>query len=127
MPEWLDYGAFGLLAIVLVLLGAIGRDWIGKYLERQNLESGAEIERKAQQDEAEIERKAQQDEFFRAMMDRDHQDRQRWLEEWQTLVREGVTANQAVAEALGGLCDKSDRHEQRADERHRALMAALGD
>lgn len=127
MADWLDYGSLGLLAIVLVAIGAAGREVLRKWQERQNQQVGAEVERMAKQDE-----------FLRSLIEQDRQDRKAQLQEWRELVAKDIEAKLAMTEVLAGLCDRGDQHEQRAnqrwdqteqraDERHQAMMATVGD
>lgn len=122
MAEWLEYGSLGLLAVVLVALGAGAREWLGRWMDNQKaaLNHQAEADREAVTLAAE--RQAAADRFLQDLIAQDRQERAAQLKAWQQLVAEDIEVKQALAKAIDGLCERNDRHEQRADERHQNLI-----
>ena len=121
-PEWLEYGAFGMLAVVLIGIGAGGKWALGRWLDNQK----AALNHRAQADQEaaklEAERRAAAERFLQDLMVQDRQERQQTMEAMQSLVAEDIRAKQKLSEALDGLCERQDRHEQRADERQRQMI-----
>jgi len=102
-PEWLQYGALGLLGIVIVASAIILRDRFAKSDERI----------------------AKQDQWFRELVKEDRADRQAHTEAWRKVITEDIEARGEVVTALKSLNDTID-HNCRANElRHEEVMRAL--
>lgn len=111
IPNWLNFGSFGLLALILVGLGMYAQKFLNRWLDNQKavLNHQAEAERET-------------DAFLRDLIDKDREERRQQLASWQSLVAQDIEAKQALTKALQEICQRSDRHEQRAAERHKKLM-----
>lgn len=109
MADWLQYGAMGLLAVVLVVVGREARDYLSRADER------AQGREKS---------KAEQDKFIREIVAQDRLDRVASEERMRGLVEVSVESNHAVAKVLDGICGELQRHEEQSVMRHEEVMRA---
>ena len=122
MAEWLEYGSMGLLALVLIALGAVGREWLGRWMDNQKAQLNHQAEADKQQAAIMAERVAAADKFLQDLIAQDREERTVQLVAWQELVAQDIKAKEALADALAGLCERSDKHEERAEERHKTML-----
>ena len=107
MADFLQYGAMGLLAVVLVAVGSGARE----YLKRAD-------ERAQKRDEV----RSEQDGFIRQIVEQDRVERVANVEALQGLVEVSVESNHAVAKVLDGICGELQRHEEQSVVRHDEVM-----
>lgn len=128
-PDWLQYGAVGLLALVLVGIGIGAREALGRWMDNQK----AVLNHQADSDRAaaalSAERQAAADKFLQDLIVQDRVERNQNLEAMQSLVERDIEAKRQLTDAMEGvstalqdLCRRQDRHEKRAEERHRNML-----
>ncbi len=122
MAEWLQYGSLGLLAVVLVAIGAGAREALGRWQERERAKLNHQAEADRQQAQLAAQRQEAADTFLRDLIAKDREERTVQLQAWHDLVAEDIEAKQKLTEAIQGLCDRQDAHEERADERHQKML-----
>lgn len=98
-PDWLQYGALGLLTLVLA-----GVAW---YMHSQTVEQGKMTK------------------FIQDLVTDFNKDRKENAEQWKAMVTEHIQASTAATSTLEKLCGKMDGHEERAAERHGEIVRAL--
>jgi flagellar biosynthesis/type III secretory pathway M-ring protein FliF/YscJ len=104
--SFLQYGAMGLLAAVLALLGVVGREVLRRESVRsEKRESLAE------------ERRAQHDLFVQQLRTEDREDRRLFTETLTDLVKQGTDADVRVAEQLENICKMQAEHEKESAAR----------
>lgn len=122
MAEWLEYGSLGLLAVVLIAIGAGARELLGRWMDNQKAALNHQAEADKEAVTLAAERQAAGDKFLQELIAQDRQERAAQLQAWQQLVAEDIDAKQKLTKAIDALCERNDRHEQRADERHQNLI-----
>ena len=128
-PEWLEYGSLGLLALVLGGLGGGAWRFLSRWLDNQKAALANQAEADKQAAMLEAERQASRDRFLQELVVEDRESRAETLAAVQGLVAKDIEAKQALSKALDGmtgalgeLCERQDRHEQRATERHQQMI-----
>jgi len=122
VADLLDYGALGLVAIILVLVGMAVREALTRWQDREKTKLQLQADTEKQQLAIEAERAAAADRFLRELIAKDREQRNEHITALQSLVSEDIEAKQALTLAIQELCQRSDQHEARANERHRVLM-----
>lgn len=105
MENYLQYGALGLLAIVLIALGAFAREYIkvsGKHREEN-------------------------DKFFRATVDRANSRHDVHMSAWQEMAALAVKAQSATGDAVKDVLRELEDHERASDDRHDKVIQAIKD
>ena len=129
MAEWLDYGAIGLVALILMGIGAGASKFLDRLMDNQKAALNHQAEAGKEQAALEAQRRAAGDKFLQDLIQQDRAERAETLQAMQSLVAQDIEAKQALAKtldgvtgALGELCERQDRHERRADERHQQML-----
>lgn len=110
MMEALQYGALGLLAIVLTAIGI----WLRDYLRRRD------------------EREDNTSQYLQRLVDEDRADRKEHETAWRLLIEEDIKIKLQLAEALNGLIANQKQiieaqrvSEMQVAQQHKALMDRL--
>ena len=119
-PDWLQYGALGLLGLLLVIMSVLTQIFLNRYMERQKARENHAAEVDLVEMQAVTDRMARQDEFMRQLMADDRKDRQQLAKELTNLVAKDIEAKQQMVQALQVLCQRQEAHEARLDEREEA-------
>lgn len=112
--SFLQYGAMGLLAAVLTILGIVGREVLRK-----------ESERSEKRETLTEERRAQHDTFVQQLRTEDREDRKLFTETLADLVRQGSEADTRVAEQLEYICKLQAQHEVETAARTKEWQAGI--
>lgn len=102
-PEWLDYGALGVLLAVLIAIGLYIRD-VHRFLERliqTNTERMNEIVSASEEREA------------------------AHIEAWKEMMQMALKAQGDSEQALRDLCDALKRHDERLSDHHQDVRTNL--
>ena len=116
-PDWLQYGALGLLGLLLFIIGVLTQVFLTRYMERQKVRENHAAEVDLVEVRAMTARMDRQDGFMRQLMLDDRKDRQQIAAELTGLVAQDIEAKQQMVAALQKLCEAQQAHEQRANER----------
>lgn len=100
----LQYGALGILFVVLIYLGKIGWDWLQK--------NGVRMEK--------------QDSWMRQLMEADRKERAEHLIAWREMVGKDIETREAMNGVLVGVCDVLESHVKEERKHHAELMEAVG-
>jgi len=122
MAEWLEYGSFGLLAVVLVAIGVAAREMLGRWMDNQKAELNHQAEQDRQRATLAAERQTAADKFLQDLIAQDRQERAEHVQALQGLVAQDIEAKEKLTKALEAICERTDRNEQRADERHQQMI-----
>ena len=128
-PDWLQYGAVGLLGLVLVGIGVGARELLGRWMDTQKAAVEHQVEADKEAAALAADRQAAADRFLQELIVQDRIERGQNLEAMQSLVSQDIEAKRKLAGAMDGisaaledLCLRQDRHEERATERHQNML-----
>ena len=110
----LQWGAFGLLAAVLTGVGFYLRSYLDRLMTQQMTLN-----------ESHLESSKEQTAFLRTLVSQEQVATEARLSEWKGLVQADIQAKQELASVLQGLSREIASHEERAQQRHLALLAVL--
>ena len=132
-PEWLEYGAFGLLAVVLLVIGYLAREFVNRFMERQKSRENHAAEVDLVEVRAMVARVERQDAFMRDLMAQDREDRNQQQAVMADLVAKDIEVKgelvatlQSLCNGQEALCHAQEEHEKQANERHIRVIEALG-
>lgn len=127
MTEALQYGALGLLAVVLVAIGAYLRSKLASDSETTKLVYGL-LQSSIEEKESRIDKHDKSYEFIQSLAERAMADREAqasaWKEMTEMILSVQQESNLALKEntsALRHLCDALDKHEAAGKERYENL------
>ena len=110
----LQWGSFGLLVVVLTGIGVFLRSYLNRLMDRQDK---IDTSRQAEQ--------MQQEQFIRNLLEQSRSSAQAQLSDWQALVQADIAAKEQLTVTLQSLTREIASHEDRAQQRHLALLTAF--
>lgn len=111
---FLEYGALGLLAGVLIFVGYLFRDYIKGASERERVRD-ANREASAAREES---RRQEQLKFMESLVADAEEERQAHIAAWRAMVVQDLETRLVVDHSLNTLCETVDRY-------HKEVMSAL--
>lgn len=121
--SFLDYGAFGLLAAVLVGAGLFLRNWFNREQDHQIKRNEVEREDRIENNIQEREDRRELNQQFALLVDRDVQAKATLAEVLSDLCQEVRGGQSGIINTLSKMAEKMDLNETRAAERHQQTTA----
>ena len=99
----LEYGALGVLCLVLAGVGKIGRDWLKGNSERMDKQDG----------------------WMRELIASDRSERKEHIQAWQSMVERDIETRDVMNGALAAMCDVLEASTKEGKEERKALGLIL--